>query len=206
MRRLAAAVLVLLSAAAPAVADEATETRLREALRSATIQLRAAEDERTLLQAKLAAAEAARQALDAQVKAAAGKLAAAEQQAVVQAEAAGRLDADLAERAAALDKARGTIGQCRGALDQAKEAGRATAEARRNVAAQRDDQTRRAEACEAKNVQLYRLGEDLLDAYAKVGLGEVIARGEPFLGLKRVELENLAQDYQDKLLDGKVAP
>ncbi|TAK82230.1 MAG: hypothetical protein EPO12_07110 [Aquabacterium sp.] len=54
-------------------------------------------------------------------------------------------------------------------------------------------------SCVQHNVRLYQLGSELLTRWENKGLSEVLAQNEPFAQLKRVELENLADDYRDKL-------
>ncbi len=52
---------------------------------------------------------------------------------------------------------------------------------------------------QARNADLYKLGSEILDQYQHKGLGKVISGNEPFLQTSRVKLENLVQDYEDKL-------
>ena len=61
-------------------------------------------------------------------------------------------------------------------------------------------------ACQAKNDQLFKVGNEVLAAYQKFDFGDAFGANEPFIGFKRVELENLAQDYGDRLYDGKFDP
>ena len=58
----------------------------------------------------------------------------------------------------------------------------------------------------AKNAALYRLGKEILGRYEKLGLGEQFLAREPFVGRTRVALENLIQDYDDKLVDQRAKP
>ena len=51
-----------------------------------------------------------------------------------------------------------------------------------------------------KNLALFSLGNEILDRFEKFSLGEQFEAKEPFIGLTRVRLENLIQDYGDKLL------
>jgi chromosome segregation ATPase len=51
----------------------------------------------------------------------------------------------------------------------------------------------------AKNAEMYRLGMEVLDRYAKFGLGTAIMAREPFVGITKVKFETLLQDYQNKL-------
>jgi DNA repair exonuclease SbcCD ATPase subunit len=54
---------------------------------------------------------------------------------------------------------------------------------------------------EAKNLALYQLGDEILARYGKAGLGDALGAKEPFVGFSRVKLENLVQDYKNKLRD-----
>lgn len=62
----------------------------------------------------------------------------------------------------------------------------------------------RIEACEGLNDKLYGVGQELLGKYQHKGVWSSLAQSEPIFRLKRVELENLMQDYQDKLEAGRV--
>ena len=59
-------------------------------------------------------------------------------------------------------------------------------------------------SCEQKNAKLHQFGTDLIDIYDKPSLYTAIMRDEPFFQLKRVELENILQNQQDKLDEEKV--
>jgi hypothetical protein len=50
-----------------------------------------------------------------------------------------------------------------------------------------------------RNAELLLLGREILDRYRRKDFGAVLAGAEPFTQLTRVKLENLAQDYEDKL-------
>lgn len=199
------ALLIAISVITPVFADD-TEARLREALRTATAQQRALEDERTVLQAKLSVAEKERDALKGQITALTTQLGNAKKETVAQASAVAQLESQVAEQTASIDKVQGVLGQCRSSYQKAMTEGQALEEARKQLVGELDAQTQRAAGCEAKNVQLYKVGSEILDAYADTDFADVVGGREPFLGLKRVELETLVQDYKDKLLDGKVAP
>ena len=68
-------------------------------------------------------------------------------------------------------------------------------------------QTRRADACEEKNAQLYSVTMDLIDRYRENrGAWEKFLLSEPFTGLKSVEVENLLDDMRSKAKDSKVEP
>ena len=50
-----------------------------------------------------------------------------------------------------------------------------------------------------RNAEMLTLGREILERYKRKGLGAVITGSEPFVQASRVKLENLAQDYEDKL-------
>lgn len=58
--------------------------------------------------------------------------------------------------------------------------------------------------CEQKNSKLHQFSTDLINIYDKPSIYTAVMRDEPFFQLKRVELENILQDQQDKVNDEKV--
>jgi len=58
---------------------------------------------------------------------------------------------------------------------------------------------------ETKNLELYQLGNEILDRYAKFSLGDALSAKEPFTGISRVKLQEYVQDYKDKLTAQKIA-
>jgi chromosome segregation ATPase len=177
-------------------ADQAptVESRLRERLRDTMLQLRAAETDRAALQV-------------AQTQAADEKKALTEKLATITKEAnANRLVAQavdgLKSQVARQDK---EIAQIKEALETSRQ----TSELARKQEAERAkradevvaDLQRLVADRQAKNVALYKIACEILQRYQKFGLGEALVAREPFVGITRVKLENLVQDYQDKLAD-----
>lgn len=60
-------------------------------------------------------------------------------------------------------------------------------------------QTSQGEMCEVKNGQLYQINAELMDKYQSKGVFGALLQAEPFTQLKSVEMENLLQEYRDKL-------
>jgi len=60
-------------------------------------------------------------------------------------------------------------------------------------------QTRQVEMCEGKNSQLYQINVELMDKYQSKGVFGALLQAEPFTQMKSVEVENLLQEYRDKL-------
>jgi chromosome segregation ATPase len=54
-------------------------------------------------------------------------------------------------------------------------------------------------SCEDKNVKLYQYGRDLIGQCRDHSATDAVLRLEPFTGIKRVEIENLLEEYRDKL-------
>jgi chromosome segregation ATPase len=75
-------------------------------------------------------------------------------------------------------------------------------EARRNeLEANLDATARQLEDAERKNLALYRLNREILTEFEKEGPWDGLLRKEPVIGFKRVEIENLVQEYEDKMRD-----
>ena len=179
--------LAALLAAGPAVAQAPGDARLREALRTATNQVRALEDERAQWQAREAT-------LKAELE-----------QARRQAASAPKLDRaglDLQRRLAEQrDAATKALAACEAKARDGSDAGQAQEAERTRLEAALKVASERAAAGEVRNARMYQVAKGVLDWIEQIGWGEALAAREPLLGLKRVELENLAQDHRDKLLE-----
>jgi hypothetical protein len=200
---MACAVATAMGSGAARAADSGTEARLREALRSATSQLRALEDERAKWQASDAEQKRELESLRNQLAAA--------PKAPPPSRASGRCLEDLqscqveqVEHAATAAKLKESLARCEVAARDAAAAAHSqdeTEQARvKAAAADMASLTERGRSCETKNARMYRVAKEILDQLWKSG------GGEPILGLKRVEVENFAQDAEDKLLEAKVKP
>lgn len=53
--------------------------------------------------------------------------------------------------------------------------------------------------CAEHNARLYSIGEELIDRYQRKSVMGSLLEREPFTQIKKVELENLVQDYKDKI-------
>jgi hypothetical protein len=206
-RSLAAVLIPLALAGTGALADPETD-QLREQLRATVLQLRQLQDQMAAAPPPAAAPPA-----DAGAKA---KLAAAQSQLRAARQAAARasqLQADvdkLQAQNAAITTAAGAdanqLASLKAAYDQSVESGRALASERDRLKADLARMTAIATACQVKNTKLVALTESVLGAYRRDSVGDVVARHEPFLGLARVRLENLAQDREDQVRDARCDP
>jgi uncharacterized coiled-coil protein SlyX len=179
------------------------EERLRGQLRSTMLQLRDAQNQAATLQSAQAEDEKQKKALS-------DRLDELTKQAASDKDAATKTIADL--NAKVTDQTT-LINQMKDALDKWKEAYNKAVEVANTKEAQRakfESQAivlqRRVENDENKNLALYQLGKEVLNRYEKFGLGTAITSREPFVGITKVKLENLVQDYSDKLMDQTVKP
>jgi chromosome segregation ATPase len=199
---LLAAALTLPCAAARA--DATTETELRAALQQSTAQIATLEDQVANLQAAEAPDTAMIEALKAQVQMLQKSGGAAAPGAGPAKPANDKQLAALRRRvaatAAALDKSQAAYAQ------EAAAAGAKSAQVTQ-LSAQLAALNARINTCDKKNAALFRIANQILDAYShKDDVFGVIANREPFIGFKRVQLQNIVQDDQDALLDNQIAP
>ncbi|WP_156972379.1 hypothetical protein [Nitrosospira sp. NpAV] len=61
-------------------------------------------------------------------------------------------------------------------------------------------------SCSGKNEQLYQFGRELINHVERPEAFTSILRAEPFTQIKRVELENIFQDYRDSLDQNRLKP
>ncbi len=60
-------------------------------------------------------------------------------------------------------------------------------------------QAQMMQACEEKNIALYQLGTDLLQRYRSKSVMDALKQAEPFTQLEKVKMENLLQEYSEKM-------
>ena len=197
LRNVLLALLVAVAVALPAAARAQSESdRLREALRTATAQSRALEDQRAALQAKLTAAEQERDRLRRQNEAYRAQVREAEQ---AYRQAVKEFNDRLAERDNTLEKWKSAYGEA-ATVARTKEAERTKLDG--DVTALKESY----KSCVAKNSQLVKVGQEVVKQYEAMNPLEKLLDHEPLLGLKRVDHQNAVQDFRDKILDQKVQP
>ncbi len=198
------ACLVMVISRGPArAADSGAESRLREALRSTSAQVRALEDERAQWQVTDAQQKREIESLKSQLAAVPKETQASKEGMQCSAQLK-RLRAEQSERASATAKLEESLTHCEAAAFDTAALVRAREEQAakqvKEVAPEVAGLTERLKDCEGKNHRMFQVAKEILDQMWKNGAGE------PILGLKRVEMENFAQDAEDKLLEAKVKP
>ena len=200
LRSLFAATLFMPIAASHLQAAEAptAESKLRDTLRATMLQLRTAETDRANLQAKQTESEQ-------QIKELTGKVAALIKQAAEDKKSQDDLNSKIADQTDALSRLRTEFVKSQDALKQASDLARTKETERAKLADDVILLERHVTDLQTRNGALYRLGNEILSRYEKFGLGTALTAREPFTGITRTKLENLVQDYQDKLSDQTVA-
>jgi hypothetical protein len=206
-------VLILLSPGAGRADDAAqatTESRLRDALRATMQQLQDAQGQLATLQATQAQSDKDNADLKAKVDALNAQIASLAKQSADDKAASDKALADLKSQNGDLTTQIGKLNDAVAAwekddkeyvqLEKDKEAARA------QLAVQVILLQRVIDDRESKNLALFNLGNEILTRYEKYGLGEALAAKEPFTGLTRIKLQELVQDYKDKISDQRVTP
>ena len=172
------------------------EQKMRETIRNTMIQLRDAN-------AKLATAQAAQSEAEEKVKELQGQLEELTKKTTAERKTAAETIDDLKTKLASseLQVNHFTESLAKWKLGYAKlaEYAKATEGKRVELASKVIVQERVIADQRVKNAEMYRLGTEVLDRYAKFGLGTAILAREPFVGVTKVKFENLLQEYQTKL-------
>jgi chromosome segregation ATPase len=189
-------------------AGASTETRLRGALRDTMLQLRDAQNQVVTAQAAQAQSDKDKADLQAKVDALTAQLKSVTDQASADKSASDAAIADLKEKVTdqtgQIARLNDGLKQWKDAYDQATQLATAKEAARAQAVMQAALLQRTVDDREAKNLQLFKLGNDILDRYEKFSFGDALSAKEPFIGTSRVKLETMVQDYKNKLLDQAV--
>ena len=188
---LAAVLLVAVDAHAQA---ESETDRLRDALRTATSQTRALEDQRNLLQAKVTQVERDNAALKSQVDTAKAKVKQVEKDYKL---AVTEFNDRLEERNQTLEKWKEAYTEA-ATVARTKDAERAKFEAESNAF------KASTKTCTDKNKELVKVNRELLAEYEGVTIGDRLLAREPVTGIRRTQFQNKVQDYDEKIQGQRV--
>ncbi len=189
--------------------DSSMEERLRAQLRLVTGQLQQTQNELAQMKAGGAASApgAATRAAAPDTEALRAELAQSRAQLAREREARARQDSErtAAQQQAreAVDKAGAQVAQFRGAYDELLKMARASEAERQRLGQEVALQKAAVAQCEVKNQQLYAVGMDVVNAYEKLDLNTVLSSRQPFATSRRVKLEEIAQQYGDKLYQSR---
>lgn len=177
------------------------EARLRESVKGLMVQLRTIQAERDTL-------DAAKNEHEQKAKELGEKLAALTKTSDTEREGFERTVSGLRGKVAELEKENGGL---KADLAQAVGVGNQTADRLKKKEADGlklgeriVDLERKVSEGQRKNLELHRLGKEILERYEKFGLGTALTAREPFVGTTRVRLQNLVQEYSDKLSEQRI--
>lgn len=177
------------------------ELRLRESVKGLMVQLRT-------LQAERDAIDAAKAEHEQKAKELGDKLAALTKVSETQREESERTVSVLRGKVMDLEKENGGL-----KADLAKAVGLGNQMAERLKKKESEgsrlgdlvtDLERKVASGERKNLELHRLAKEILERYEKFGLGTALTAREPFIGTTRVRMQNLVQDFSDKLSEQRM--
>ena len=191
-------------------AQATTESRLRDALRNTMLQLRDAQGQVATLQATQAQSDKDNADLKAKIDALNSQIASLTKQSADDKAAADKAIADLKSQNGDLNTQIGKLNDALAAWEKDDKAYVQLAKdkeaARAQLAVQVILLQRTVDDRETKNLQLFKLGNEILTRYQNFSLGDALGSKEPFTGLTRVKLTELVQDYKDKISDQRVTP
>ena len=197
MKRRLLFLTVAVSLMAPLTQARADDARLKETLRTLTLRLRSAETERNNLLSEKAQ-------FDQEKKTLTDKAEALTKQVADQKAQLDTCTTKATEQEKELTDAKDSLTKWKTAYDQLSTAAKKVDAERAKFADQVVLLQRTVADREAKNRELFKLGNEILTRYEKFSVGDALAAKEPFTGLARVKLQNLVQDYGDKLADQRV--
>jgi ribosome-binding ATPase YchF (GTP1/OBG family) len=187
-----AGTLALAWPTAPLHAQAANELdRLRAALRTLTAQVRGLEDQRAALQARMSESDRDKERLNQQVE---GYKAQLKESQDAQQQAVDEFNKRLTERDETLEK-------WKAAYEEAATVARAKDAERARFESEATTYKARTGSCEAKNVRLLKISNQILAGYRDLNLGDVMAIREPLIGIRGVEHQNKVQNCGDRILD-----
>ena len=199
-RRFALVLPLLLLSAAPVRAQTSTEERLREVLRQTTVQLRALQDQQASLAAQLEQLKQERDSLAQQLEAAKTAPPPPDPALATLREAFAALQQQNAALQAGLQK-------WQAGYQQAAELARAKDADGRRLGQELQQATAKLKVCTGANGKLIAVAYEILHLYRTQGFRSLLVGSyEPLLGFKKVELENLVQDYEDRIEDQRLPP
>lgn len=189
-------------------APPSAETKLRQALRDTMVQLRDAQNQSVTLQAAQAQNDKDKADLQAKVDTLTAQVKTMAEQAIADKDTSDKAISELktqtTDLTGQLARLNDGLKQWKDAYNQAAQLAAEKEAARSQYAMKAAVAQRTLEDRENKNLALYKLGNEILKRYEQFGLGDALSAKEPFIGTSRVKLENLVQEYKNKLLDQAV--
>ncbi|MEE1892513.1 DNA repair protein [Pseudomonas otitidis] len=177
---------------------EGMEERLRTQLRSTTQQLQALQSEQAQAAAARSAAESQLSTAQAQIKRLEAELAKARQQnEQLVGQQAALHEAAQAQVAASNEQ----VGKFKQAYEELLTRARGVEAARVQLTSDLAARDEQLQQCTTRNHEMYQVAREVLDAYERIDVADVVKLRQPFASRARVKFEELAQSYGDRLYD-----
>ena len=177
---------------------EGMEERLRTQLRSTTQQLQALQSEQAQAAAARSAAESQLSTAQAQIKRLEAELAKARQQnEQLAGQQAALHEAAQAQVAASNEQ----VGKFKQAYEELLTRARGVEAARVRLTSDLAARDEQLQQCTTRNHEMYQVAREVLDAYERIDVADVVKLRQPFASRARVKFEELAQSYGDRLYD-----
>ncbi|WAC21775.1 hypothetical protein OVA24_10295 [Luteolibacter sp. SL250] len=203
------ALTVPLASISSAQDPAAENAKLREALRTTAVQLRTAQADLANAQAITTASEAKNKQLESQLAQSGEKLVAqtkkADQEKTAAEQTIAGLNNKLADRDKRLAEYTEAITKWKAAYQQAATVSQAKTTESRNLTGEVSSLKLVVSDRERKNIALFNAAREILDRYESHALGKAILAKEPFTRNSRVQIENLVQGYNDRILDNRIS-
>jgi chromosome segregation ATPase len=182
-----------------AIAQTASlESRMRDQLRETRTQLQELQAQQSRWAAEKAVLEKERD--DAKKEAETARVAKASS--AVSPEASRALAAERQRREAA----EASLQRGKADMDSSAVALRTAEAERARLAKELDAAKGQVDACTARNVQMYRVGQEVIAAYENIDMGDIVGSRQPFAAKSRVKLEAAAQSFGDRLYEQRFDP
>lgn len=202
------ATLVFLSGQLHAAEAPDPSLKLREQLRTVTLQLRTAQTDSANAQAAAAASEQKSADLTKKIDELEKRNASLTKQANSDKAAAAvsieTLEKKVSDRDTLLSQYKQAFEKAKAAYQKFDAVATAKEGARAALAAELVTAKHTIADRERKNIALFNTANEILDRYENYSLGKALSAREPFIGTTRVKVENLVQGYQDKIIDSRI--
>ena len=200
----------LLGLVLPLTAQDADPSaKLSELLRATMLELRKYQTEAVNAQALQAAAEAKNKELEEKLANEAKRyerLAEDLNEEKVTAEKTiGSLHNQLSAAEKRIEEYKEALLKWQDGYNKAAEIARTKEDERATLASEAIELKRTIADRERKNIALFNTAMEILDRFENYSLGKALSAREPFIGSRRVKVENLVEGYKDKVIDNRIA-
>jgi len=199
VKRFLLSLLLVTMTTAPAWA--ASESREKQMLRRMQQQVQQLDQARAQAEQEKATALADKDTLEREVEKLRSSSAAAKRERAARSRLEGELKAAQSELDALKTKLADTEKQLADSAAQQRATAQTLAQvesAKKHTEGELAGKLHKLQVCQAHNGQLYAIGREMMQKYRDKSCQDALAQAEPFIGLKKVEVENLLETWRDQ--------